>query len=510
MTIEDHARPPTNPNLFREKVTDVRRKTGHLQKELADALGIDAQVLSRKLSSAPQTFLTHREVKQIIKELAAWDAISTQVEAIELLTLMGLKMESFSEEEWKAAPLNRLELAPQGTISNATPLSSMQLAQLSVPVSSTSLIGRKHHVEVLLERLRQPSVRLLTLFGTGGVGKTRLALEVSRAAQRDFADGTFFVYLATINDAALVPSTIAQALHLAEPMAGGDPGRQGTASHEDVLKNFLREKECLLVLDNVEQIAAIAHLIGDLLGIASRLKIIVTSRAVLRLYGEYEFDVPSLEVCPPERASDLAYVSQLPAIRLFVERAQAVTASFQITKNNAAIIADICAHLDGLPLAIELAAARTKVLTLPVIQQRLVEGRGQSLKFLRSTAHNTLQRHQTLHDTLDWSYDLLNERQQSLFRRLGIFRGGWTLHAALTIAVGEDEKSTIDDALRQLESLIDHSMVKRVLLEEGSPPLVLSKSGDADTRILPDQYSHAPLEVNPDPRFYFLETIREY
>lgn len=510
MATGDHARPPTNPSLFREKVTDVRRKTGHLQKELADALGIDAQVLSRKLNGIQQTFLTHREVKQIIKELADWDAISTQVEAIELLTLMGLKMESFSEEEWKAAPLNRLEPAPQDAISAATTPSSVQFAQLSLPMSSTSLIGRKHHVEMLLKRLHQPSVRLLTLFGTGGVGKTRLALEVSHAAQQDFADGTFFVYLATINDAALVPSTIAQALRLAEPIAGGDPGRQGTVSPEDVLKNFLREKECLLVLDNVEQIPAVAHLISDLLSIASRLKIIVTSRAVLRLYGEYEFDVPPLEVCPPECASDLAYVSQLPAIRLFVERAQAVNASFQITENNAATIADICAHLDGLPLAIELAAARTKVLTLSAIQRRLVEGRGQSLKFLRSTAYNTLQRHQTLHATLDWSYELLNERQQCLFRRLGVFLGGWTLHAALTIAVGEDEKTNVDDALRQIESLIDHSMVKRALLQDGTSPLVLPVNGDAGSRVVLDQSSHASLEVNPDPRFYFLETIREY
>ncbi len=486
MTTEAYGHSPTNLDRFREKVAAARRRTGRLQRELADALGIHAQVLSRKLHGVKQTFPTHAEVKQIIKALATWDAITTQVEAIELLSLMGLRAASFSDQEWNAAPLNRLESGSHPSTSSAASPRPVPYTCSPLPAPSTSLIGREYHVQMLLDRLRQPSVRLLTLLGTGGVGKTRLALEVTRAAQHDFADGVVFVSLATIREAALVPSTIVQALHLSEPIAGGDPGRQSISSPEDVLKGFLREKELLLVLDNVEQIPDIAPFISDLLSTAAALKVMVTSRSVLHLYGEHECDVPPLEVCAPDQVSDPDDVSQFPAIRLFVERAQAVNPAFQITAHNAATIAHVCARLDGLPLAIELAAGRTKVLPLPLILQRLVGGTGQSLTFLRTTAHNVLQRHQTLHDMLDWSYELLDPPQQRLFRRLSVFLGGWTLHAALAIGMAEDQTATLDDVLEQVESLIDHSLVKRMSREEG------------------------PLEENPEPRFHFLETIREY
>ncbi len=478
MTTSAHAHSPANLALFREKVAAARRPTGRLQKELADTLGIDAQVLSRKLHGVKQAFPTHAEVKQIIKALAAWDAITTRDEAIELLSLMGLRAESFSDQEWDIPPLNRLE-SDTSTPNVASPPPA-QYADSSLPVPSTALIGRERHVQLLLNRLRQPSMRLLTLRGTGGVGKTRLALEVARAAQQDFAGGVCFVSLATIRDAALVPSTIVQALHLSEPL---DPGRPGVSSHEDLLKEFLRAKELLLVLDNVEQIPDIAPFISDLLSTAAALKVMVTSRAVLHLYGEHEFDVPPLEVCAPDHAFDPDYVSQFPAIRLFVERAQAVNPAFQLTEDNAAAIANICARLDGLPLAIELAAGRTKVLPLPIILQRLVSGTGQRLTFLRSTARNVLQRHQTLYETLDWSYELLDPQQQRLFRRLSVFLGGWTLHAAQALGL---EEGHLDDVLEPMESLINHSLVKRMPLEKG------------------------PLEGNPEPRFHFLETIREY
>src|SRR5215469_3276956 len=473
MTSSAHTHSPANLALFREKVAAARRPTGHLQSELAGALGIDTRVLSRKLHGTNQAFPTHAEVKQIIKALAAWDAITTRDAAIELLALMGLRAESCSDQEWNAPPLNRLE-AGTSTPGAASP-PPIVYANSALPVPSTALIGRERHVKVLLDRLRQPYMRLLTLRGTGGVGKTRLALEVARAARHDFAGGVCFVSLATIRDAALVPSTIVQALHLSEPL---DPGRQGVSSHEDLLKEFLRAKELLLVLDNVEQIPDIAPFISDLLSTASALKVMVTSRAVLHLYGEHEFDVPPLEVCAPDHTFDPGYVPQFPAMRLFVERAQAIDPAFQLTGDNAAAIAKICALLDGLPLAIELAAGRTKVLPLPIILQRLVSGAGQRLAFLRSTSRNVLQRHQTLYETLDWSYELLDPQQQRLFRCLSVFLGGWTLHAAQALGP--------DDVLEQMESLINHSLVKRMSLEKG------------------------PLEEKLEPRFYFLETIREY
>ena len=476
----------TNLALFREKVTAARRPTGHIQKELAVELGIESQVLSRKLHGANQTYLTHEEVRLIIKKLASWDAITAQVEAIELLALMGLRPESFSDEEWKAAPLNRLEPAPYNKAPDAASSFAALSAHAPVPVASTSLIGREALVQALLERLRQPSVRLMTLLGTGGVGKTRLALEVTHAARQDFADGVFFVSLATIHDAVLVPSTIVQALRLSEPVIRDNAGGQGVSSREDLLKGFLREKSLLLVLDNVEQIPSIAPFIHDLLSTAPRLKVMVTSRSVLRLYGEHEFDVPPLEVCSPGQVSDAGHIAQFPAIRLFVERAQAVHPAFHLSESNAATIAQICARLDGLPLAIELAAARTKMFSLPTILQRLTDGTGQGLAFLRSTARNTLQRHQTLLDTLNWSYGLLDEQQQCFFRRLSVFLGGWTLDAVEAIVIGENREATGDDALDLIEALLDRSLVKRMMLEAGSQ--------DEDI----------------EPRFYFLETIREY
>ena len=476
--------PPTNLDLFREKVTDARRQAGRLQKELAIALGIDSRVLSRKLHGARQTFLTHEQVKLVVKTLASWDAISTQVEAIELLALMGLRRESFSYEEWRAIPLKRLEPAPHNN--PAATSFAAHSAYAPLPVPSTSLIGREALAQTLLDRIRQPEVRLLTLFGTGGVGKTRLALKAAHALRHDFADGMYFVSLATIHDAVLVPSTIVQALGLSEPVMRGDPGRQGVSSREDLLKGFLREKSLLLALDNVEQIPGIASFIGDLLNTAPLLKVMVTSRSVLRLYGEHEFEVPPLEVCALDAVSNVDYVSQFPAIRLFVERAQAVYPVFHMSESNVATIAQICARLDGLPLALELAAARTKVFSLPMILEKLTDGTGQGLTFLRSTARNVLQRHQTLQDTLDWSYGLLGPQLQSLFRHLGVFLGGWTLDAVVAIGLAADKTVTWDEALDMIEALIDHSLVKRMLLETGSP------------------------DEQREPRFYFLETIREH
>ncbi len=484
MTSDAYPCPASNSDLFRQKVVFALRQAGRLQRELAHAMGINPQVLSRKLHNTKQAFLSHAEVKQIIKILAAWDAIEIQTEAIELLSYMGLKAESFSEQEWNTAPLKRLEVIARDNI----PTASLPLAPIaalsSLPAPSTELLGREHDIQMLLERLRHPSIRLLTLLGTGGVGKTRLALAIAHAAYNDFADGVFFVPLATLSNITLIPSTIIQVLHLKNPVTGEEPGRQTISSQEELLKTFLRDKEILLILDNVEQIPDMAPFIDDLLSSTPSLKIMVTSRAVLHLYGEQEFIVPSLDFYIPDQARDLHTVSQLSAIRLFIERAQAINPSFQITEQNAAIITHICARLDGLPLAIELAAARTKVLSLPIILQRLTGETGQSLTFLYSKARNIPQRHQTLQETLNWSYELLTPQQQRFFRHLSVFVGGWTAQAALIICMTEDKTATLDDVLELIEALIDQSLVKRA--QPGA-------EGE-----------------NLEPHFYFLATIHEY
>lgn len=484
----------TNLDLFREKVSAARRQAGHFQQELAEALGIDAKALSRKLRGAKQVILTHVEVKQIVRTLASWDAITTRDEAIELLSLMGLRAESFSEQEWRDEPLNRLEVAPRNGMpitatSPISPDSHIQKHSSLLPASPTALIGRETLTKQLLERLRQPSVRLLTLLGTGGVGKTRLAMEAARLAQRDFSDGVYFVPLATVRDATLVPSIILRTLRLSEPIPRDESGEQNASFNEDLLHRFMHDKDLLLVLDNVEQIPGIGQFVGDLLGSSTTLKVMVTSRTVLHLYGEHEFVVPPLEICSPSEESDLADILACPAIRLFVERAQAVNPTFQLNRRNAELVARICTRLDGLPLAIELAASRSKFSSLSTILGKLsgdTDHTGKGLSFLRATASNMDQRHQTLHDTLNWSYELLDAGQQPLFRRLGVFLGGWTISAAAAVCVEENRPAKEADLLAQVESLIDHSLVRQALPEEDSW-----------------------LERD-EPRFSYLETIRDY
>jgi predicted ATPase len=478
--------PPTGLDLFREKVIDALRRAGRLQKELARALDIDPKVLSRKLHGAKRAFLTHEQVRQVVKTLASWQAISTQVEALELLALMGMRRENFSDEEWETSPLNRLEPASRSKPAEMAMTFATLPAYAPLPMPSTSLVGREALVQALLDRIRQPQVRLLTLFGTGGVGKTRLALKAAQAVQKDFADGVFFVSLAAIRDAVLVPSEIVQALGLSEPVMRGDSGVKSITSREELLKAFLREKSLLLVLDNVEQIPGIASFVDDLLSTVPLLKMMLTSRSVLRLYGEHEFEVPPLAVCAPGEVSGIDSIAQSPAIRLFVERAQAVEPAFHLSEENAATIARICERLDGLPLALELAAARTKVYSLSMILQKLNDGTGQGLTFLRSRARNVQQRHQTLQETLDWSYGLLEPQLQSLFRHLGVFLGGWTVDAVVAIGLAQHRTVSRDGALDLMEALIDHSLVKRLLPEARSP------------------------DERKEPRFYLLETIREY
>lgn len=472
--------------LFRKKVSDACRQVGRQQKELAKELNIDPKVLSRKLHGAKQAFLTHEQVKRVIKTLASWDAISTSVEAIELLALMGLRRESFSDRDWKTEPLNRLEPVPGSNSTRTTSASAAHSAIPPLPVTPASLIGREALVQTLLDRMRQPAVRLLTLFGTGGVGKTRLALKVARALQHDFADGVFFVSLATLHDVALVPTSIVQVMGLSEPVMRDGSGTPGVSSGEALLIKFLHDKSLLLVLDNVEQIPGMASFVSDLLSTAPQLKVMVTSRSVLHLYGEHEFEIPPLEVCSLDALSNREYVSQFPAIRLFVERAQALKPAFQLTESNMATVAQICARLDGLPLAIELAAARTKVFSLPTILEKLTDRTGQSLTFLRSTARDVPQRQQTLLDTLDWSYGLLDLPLQTLFRHLGVFPGSWTIDAVVAICFPHQKAATRDAALDLIEALIDHSLVKRMMLAAESS------------------------DEQQEPRFYLLETIREY
>src|SRR5450432_2642588 len=295
----------------------------------------------------------------------------------------------------------------------------------NLPAQMTSLIGREEEIAAASTLCQRADIRLLTLTGPGGSGKTRLALAVAAKLLPEFNDGVFFVSLAPLREATLVLSSIAQALLLEE----------GTGqSLAQQLQAALQKKHLLLVLDNFEQVLAAGPLVADLLASAPHLKIIATSREALHLYGEHEFVVKPLEL--PDRSSlpGLETVAQSAAVALFVERARAVKTTFVLTHENMPAIVEICVRLDGLPLAIELAAARVKLLTPQEILSRLAN----RLKLLTGGAQNLPARQRTLRNTLDWSYDLLNENEKRFFRYLSVFVGTWTLAAAQSIALCEE------------------------------------------------------------------------
>ena len=456
---------------FREQVIAARRQAGYLQKNLAAALALDAETLSRKLHGRHQAILTLQDVKQIIKTLAAWQAITTRTEALELLGLLRLSAETFSQEEWNSLPLSRLEQATRPptvltTAAGVHPVRAVTRTSSLLPAATTPLIGREQAVQIVIERLRQPEVRLLTLLGPGGVGKTRLAFEVVRSLNASFADGVSIVPLASLHDPALLPSRILEACGLLEDASERllvEPPRTGL----DLLIGSLTQDERLLVLDNFEHLLEASTVVGELLAAASGLKVLVTSRGVLHLYGEHIWEVPPLELVDPRHLPDLASLVRIPAIRLFVERAQMIKPAFRLTEHNAAAVTELCTLLDGLPLAIELAAAHIKLFSPTMLLEQL-RGRDngsphhgkaskRTLTFLRQKTRDVPERQQTLWMTLDWSYQLLDHPAQQLLTHLGVFQGGWTVDTARNVSLGEPQ--LYEEMLDRLEALVNQSLI---------------------------------------------------
>ena len=280
----------------------------------------------------------------------------------------------------------------------------------SLPASPSSFVGRMRELEHLRELLRRPGPRLLTLTGAGGTGKTRLALEVARRLEGDFVDGACFVPLAGVGDGELVAPAIAQAFELRP-----GPGQ----SIAEVLKAFVRERDLLLILDNFEHLLEAAPIVSDLLAAAPELTVLATSRTYLNLYGESEYAVPPLALPDPRSGPGLDALAEVEAISLFVERARAARTDFALTTGNAGAIAAICARLDGLPLAIELAAARIRALAPAEILARLER----RLELLTGGPRDVHARQRTLRDTLRWSYDLLPESRAAPLRAARRIRG---------------------------------------------------------------------------------------
>jgi predicted ATPase/class 3 adenylate cyclase len=349
------------------------------------------------------------------------------------------------------------------------PLKTLDVRPHNLPAQTTSFIGREAEVAAVVQELARTDVRLLTLTGPGGTGKTRLSLQVAADVLEEFADGVFFVSLAPISDPRLVVSSIVKTLGLQT---------SGSILPLEVLKTYLQDKQMFLVLDNFEQVLDAAQDINALLMAASHVKVCVTSRIVLRLSGEHEYRVPQLNLPDPKHLPSFQRLTQSEAVQLFADRARAVHPEFTLSEDNAPAVAEICTRLDGLPLAIELAAARVRVLPPEKMLTRL----GKPLDFLTGGARDLPARQRTLRNTIEWSYHLLDAEEQILFRGLAVFVGGCTLEAAEAVCPLADHpgiNALRVEVLNGLESLVDKNL--------------LTQS-----------------EAAGEPRFLMLETIREY
>lgn len=329
----------------------------------------------------------------------------------------------------------------------------------NLPPQTTPFIGRAVHVAALKEMLLDPDVRLVTLLGPGGTGKTRLSLQVAAETLDRFSNGTYFVPLADDTTPEQFVSRVAQQLEVRE---GGRPPLEN-------LKDYLRDKNLLLVLDNFEQLLSAAPTVADLLAAAPKLKVITSSRIALGLHSEREYPVPPLEL--PQDEMTVEELMGYESVTLFIERARASSPNFSLTKDNASAVAEICRRLDGLPLALELAAARVKLLPPQAILSRLDD----RLKLLTGGARDLPSRHQTLRNTLEWSYSLLNDDEKTLYARLSVFVGGFTLEAAEAVCNADLRL----DILEGLTSLVNNSILRQE-------------------------------EITGEPRFSMLETIRAY
>lgn len=299
-------------------------------------------------------------------------------------------------------------------------------AKSSIPTPPTVLIGRQQELATIRNLLARPEVRLLTLTGPPGVGKTRLALQIANELADHLADGVVFASLASLQDPSLLASTVMQSCGLLDASTGAMNNR---------LQTFFAGRQLLLVLDNFEQLLSAATLVADLLDGAPQLKVLITSRIPLHLYGEHEFTVPPLALPGAQQPVTLGNLLQSPAIALFVARAQAVKPDLQLTSANALIVSQIFRQLDGIPLAIELAAARSKLLPPQALLARLSGDLGARLSTLTSGARNLPPRQQTLRNAIAWSYDLLTPAEQTPLRRLGIFVGDWTFLYTTVFAI---------------------------------------------------------------------------
>jgi predicted ATPase/class 3 adenylate cyclase len=363
-------------------------------------------------------------------------------------------------------PVHLYQLNIAGLPTSFPPLKTLDSLPNNLPTQLTTFIGRENEIAEL--KLELETYRLVTLTGSGGTGKTRLSLQVAAELLDQFDHGVWFIELAPLADPDLIPQTMLSALGLVE--------QQGKTPLE-LLKEYLHEKEALIVLDNCEHlVSASAQVVNALLNAAPKVKILASSREALGVRGEASYPVPSLSLPDLKHLPTVEGLSQYEAVRLFIDRVLLVAPHFVVDRDNAPFIAQICYRLDGIPLAIELAAARVKVLSVDQISKRLDD----RFRLLTGGARTALPRQQTLRALIDWSYDLLPEKERLILHRLSVFMGGWTLEAAEEICACDSIDSY--DVLDLLTQLVNRSLV--IVVAEGS------QSGET--------------------RYRMLETIRQY
>jgi len=361
-----------------------------------------------------------------------------------------------------SSPQHLYQLVIEGLRQDFPAIRTLQGRPNNLPRQLTPLLGREREIAQGY-RLLEGDAALVSLTGPGGTGKTRLALAIGAELLDAFTDGAFFVDLSAVTEPSLVIPAVAQALSLRE---------SGGKTISVTLTDYLADKEMLVILDNFEQVIEAASEVSSLLASGRGLKVVVTTREPLRVRGERELAVPPLGLPSPSKESDIEVVGASAAVALFVARARGVKASFELTSDNASSVAKICRRLDGLPLAIELAAARIKALSPSSLLDRL----DQSLKVLTGGARDASSRQRTLRGAIEWSHKLLSQDEQRLFRRLGVFAGGWSLETAETVCDQDDLQLEILDGI---SSLVEKSLVR------------VAVAGDEE-------------------RFSMLETIREF
>lgn len=346
------------------------------------------------------------------------------------------------------------------------PREPSSLPRSSVPTPRNKLIGRERELLMAKEMLRRDDIALVTLTGAGGIGKSRLGIQVALELQDQFPDGIYLVGLEALTDPELVIPTLARALGIAET-AGPGP-------LSEMLKGLLHEKQVLLVLDNFEQVLAAASQVADLMESCPRTKFLITSRAPLHLRAERQLLIPPLTVPPIGDGLTPEMLQKYPAVQLFTERTRSVKPDFEVTPTNAMAVAQICDRLEGLPLAIELASARSRMLSPQALLVRLQD----RFKLLRGERRDLPERQQTMYSAIDWSHSLLSDDEKRLFRRLAVFSGGWSFDDADAVCNSEDEEPR--PVFEGLEKLVEHSLVR------------------------------PPEEVGGELRFSMFETIREF